>query len=232
MTKRPVAAAKQVSPRPVAPRLGDELAEPTLAELLDDDQWNGASIAHDLSGQRLRRLDISECRLIGCRLTGADLEGARLLDVELVDCELSGTSLVDAVLKRVELRNCRLSGALLTSAKLRDVLVVECRADFLNLRMSVDERVTFERTMLADADFYGARLETCRLFDCDLSSVEFSTASFVDTRLHGSDLSSLRGIENVRGVTIDPDQVHDFTLALLAAHNVAIEAEREPAVEG
>ena len=228
MSRRAAAPGKQVSARPAAPRVADGLAEPTLAELLDDDQWNGATISHDLSGQRLRRLDVSECRFTGCRLTGADLEGARLIDVELVDCELSGTSLVDAVLKRVELRNCRLSGALLTGAKLRDVLVVECRADFLNMRMSVDERVTFERTMLPDADFYGARLETCRMFDCDLSSVEFSTATFVDTRLHGSDLSSLRGIENVRGVTIDPDQVHDFTLALLAAHNVTVDAEREP----
>jgi len=232
VSKRQPTSAKQVSAEPVAPRVGDELAEPTLAELLDDDQWNGATIAHDLSGERLRRLDISECRLVGCRLTGADLEGARLLDVELVDCELSGTSLVDAVLKRVVFRNCRLSGALLTSAKLRDVLIVECRADYLNMRMSVDERVTFERTMLADADFYGARLETCRLFDCDLSSVEFSTATFADTRLHGSDLSSLRGIENVRGVTIDPEQVHDFTLALLAAHNVTIDPEREPPIGG
>jgi len=135
---------------------------------------------------------------------------------------------VEAVLTRVELRNCRLSGALLTSAKLRDVSIVECRADFLNMRMTTSERVTFERTMLPDADFYGARLEMCRLFDCDLTSVEFSKATFLDTRLHGSDLSSLRGIENVRGVTIDPDQVHDFTLALLAAHNVIIDAEREP----
>lgn len=230
MSKRQAASAKQVAARPVAPRLVDELAEPTLADLLDDDQWNGATISHDLSGQQLRRIDISECRLVGCRLTGADLDSARLVDVELVDCELSGASLVDAVLKRVELRNCRLSGALLTSAKLRDVLIVECRADFLNMRMSVDERVTFERTMLVDADFYGARLETCRVFDCDLSSVEFSTATFVDTRLHGSDLSSLRGIENVRGVTIDPEQVHDFTLALLSAHNVTIDAEREPPI--
>jgi len=228
--KRP-AVAKAVSPQPIAPRVGDELTEPSLAELLDDDQWTRATVSHDLSGQALRRLDVSECRLIGCRLTGADLQGARLVDVELVDCELSGTSLVEAVLTRVELRNCRLSGALLTSAKLRDVNIVESRADFLNLRMAVCERVAFERTMLPDADFYGARLETCRLFDCDLTTVEFSTATFVDTRLHGSDLSSLRGIENVRGVTIDPEQVHDFTFALLAAHRVAVDAEREPIVE-
>jgi uncharacterized protein YjbI with pentapeptide repeats len=228
VSKRANAAAKQPSTRPVAPRLGDELERPTRAELLADDQWTRAAIGHDLSGQDLRRLDVSECRITGCRLTGAELQGARFVDVELVDCELSGTSMVEAVLTRVELRNCRLSGALLTSAKLRDVSIVECRADFLNMRMTVSERVTFERTMLPDADFYGARLEMSRLFDCDLTTVEFSTATFLDTRLHGSDLSGLRGIENVRGVTIDPDQVHDFTLALLAAHNVTIDSEREP----
>jgi uncharacterized protein YjbI with pentapeptide repeats len=230
VSKRPTVSAKQISTRPIAPRLGDELHESRLGALLDDDQWTSSTIAHDLSGQQLRRRDVSECRFVGCRLTGADLQGARLVDVEFVDCELSGTSLAEAVLTRVELRNCRLSGALLTSAKLRDVNVVECKADFLNMRMTASERVTFERTMLPDADFYGASLQSCRLFDCDLTSVEFSTATFVDTRLHGSDLSSLRGIENVRGVTIDPDQVHDFTLALLAAHNVTVEPGRETAV--
>ena len=122
MSKRPTVPAKQISARPVAPRLGDELHEPKLSELLDDDQWTSSTIAHDLSGQQLRRRDVAECRFVGCRLTAADL--------------------------------------------------------------------------------------------------------------HGSDLSGLRGIENVRGVTIDPDQVHDFTLALLAAHNVAVEPEREAVVPG
>ena len=81
-----------------------------LAELLDDDQWTRSAISHDLSGAQLRRLDVAECRFIGCRLTGADLQGARLVDVEFVDCEMSGVSMAEAVFTRVVLRNCRLSG--------------------------------------------------------------------------------------------------------------------------
>lgn len=66
------------------------------------------------------------------------------------------------------------------------------------------------------------------MFDCDLTSAEFSTTTFADARFHGSDLSDVRGIQHLRGIVIDHDQMHPFAMSLLAAHEVTVDAQREP----
>jgi uncharacterized protein YjbI with pentapeptide repeats len=204
-----------------------DLAIAAVADLLDDPQWTRAKIGADLSGQSLRRLDVAQCRFESCRLTGADLQGARFVDVAFNDCELSGAAMADAVLTRVEFRNCRMSGLILSSAKLRDVSATDCKIDGLSMRMATTERLLFERCLLRDADLGGSRLEFCRLFDCDLTSSDFSKTTFRDARFHGSDLAGLRGVEQLRGITIDSEQMHDFALSLLAAHDVMIDDDRE-----
>jgi uncharacterized protein YjbI with pentapeptide repeats len=222
-----VKAPKTVWTKPARPRLSDELRSASRQELIDDTQWTRLTVTDDLTGESLGKLDVSECRLSGCRLTGSDLQGSRFVDCEFVDCELSGVTLADAVMTRVSFSGCRMSGAILTSSKLRDVTVAECKADEMGMRMAAAERTLLERTILRDADFYSARLDLCRLFDCDLSGVQFSKTVFSDVRLHGSTLDGLRGIESIRGVTIDPQQMHDFTLSLLAAHDIAVDSDRE-----
>ncbi len=220
-------AAKTAWTTPARPRLGEQLRIASRQELIDDSQWTRLTVTVDLAGEPLRKLDVSECRMSGCRFTGSDLQGSRFVDCEFIDCELSGVTLADAVMTRVSFRGCRMSGAILTSSKLRDVTVAECKADEMSMRMAAAERTVLERTMLRDADFYSARLESCRLFDCDLTGVQFSKTVFTDVRLHGSTLDGLRGIESIRGVTIDPQQMHDFTLSLLAAHDIAVDSDRE-----
>jgi uncharacterized protein YjbI with pentapeptide repeats len=222
---------KKISPLPVAPRLNGSFEGATshsVDDLLDDRQWTCLEIEADLTGADLAHVDVSECRLVRCRLTGADLTAARLVDVELVDCELSGVALSESTFTRVSFRSCRLSGAVFAAAKLRDVRVTECAADQMMMRMAVAERVTFEHTKLRAADFTGTRFQFTRMFDCDLTSAEFSSVTFSDARFHGSDLSDVRGIQQLRGIVIDHDQMYPFAMSLLAAHEVTVEAEREP----
>lgn len=219
---------RAMSPTPIAPKIEDACTAAELGDLLDDRQWTQLAISADLGGQALRGLDVSACRFEGARLTGADLQGARIVDSVFVDCELSGTALSDAVLTRVEMRNCRMSGMILSSAKLRDVRATECKIDALSMRMATTERMHLERCLLRDADFAGSRLELSRLFDCDLTAADFSKTTLRDVRFHGSELGGLRGIEHLRGIVIDEQQMHDFALGLLAAHDVTINDEREP----
>ena len=219
---------RAMSPVPIAPRIEGALTAAVAGNLLDDRQLTQLTISADLAGHALRGLDVSACRFEGARLTGADLQGARIVDSVFVDCELSGTALSDAVLTRVELRNCRMSGMILSSAKLRDVRANECKIDSLSMRMATTERMYLERCLLRDADFAGSRLELSRLFDCDLTAADFSKTTFRDVRFHGSELGGLRGIEHLRGIVIDQQQMHDFALGLFAAHDVTIDDEREP----
>ena len=224
MTKRPTAT-------PIAPKIGAGLHTPTIDELLDERQWTRVEITgdhdavfadHDLDG-----LHINECRLVGANLGASRLDGARLIDVVFENCNLSGASLYESVLTRVEFRNCRLSGLILNAGKLRDVRMIECKADQLGLRMITAERFTAERSTMPAADITGAQLVMLRLFDCDLTSADLSKARFDDARLHGSDLADIRGIESIRGVTIDGAQMHDFAAGLLAAHDVTVDDLRD-----
>lgn len=217
------------SPTPIDPRVQGALTPVTdVDELVGDSHWSRIEVTADLIGDTFDKVDISECRVIGSRLVRLDLEGARIRDTILQDCDLSGTSLQDAVLTRVAFVNCRMSGLILGAARLRDVRMTDCKADQMSLRMVSAERLTCERVLLTAADFYQATLTLTRMFDCDLSEAEFSRATLDDVRLHGSNLAALRGIEHVRGATIDREQMHDFATALLAAHRIIVDDEREP----
>jgi uncharacterized protein YjbI with pentapeptide repeats len=232
-TRRPAAAGSTASVEPIAPRVGDDLTEVTDPDrLIDDPQWSQLHVTADLTERRpdpaLRRIDIEGCRLAGTRLASVDLEGGRLIDTVLVDCDLSGALLHGAALTRVHLVNCRLSGLVLDAARLRDVRFTDCRADQLSMRMAVAERVTFERVRLAAADLYQAQLSGCRLFDCDLTGAEVSNIALDDVRFHGSLLDGLRGVQHLRNATIDPLQRHAIAEALLVAHRIEVDDEREP----
>lgn len=217
------------SPTPIGPRVQGALTPVTdIDELIADPQWSRCEVTVDMTGSTIDKADISECRIIGSRLVRLDLEGARVIDTVFQDCDLSGTSLQDATLSRVAFVNCRMSGLILNAGRLRDVRLTDCKADQMSLRMAIAERLTCERVLLTTADFYEAKLTLTRLFDCDLSEAEFSKVTLDDVRLHGSNLAALRGIEYMRGAAIDPDQMHDFAAALLAANRITVDGEREP----
>ncbi len=223
--------AKKPTATPIAAKVGAALHPPTIDELLDDRQWTQVEItgAHDalFADNDLDGLRINECRFNGADLGAARLDGARLIDVVFENCNLSGASMYESVLTRVEFRSCRLSGLILNAGKLRDVRMTECKADQLGLRMITAERFTAERTTMPAADITGAQLTMLRLYDCDLTSADLSKTRFDDARLHGSDLAGIRGIESIRGVTIDGAQMHDFAAGLLAAHDVTVDDVRD-----
>ena len=222
--------AKRATPQPIAPRFDTARSPATLDDLADPDrQWARLDVADaDLAGVDLDGAMINACRIVSTSLSGADLQRSRLVDVVFVDCDLSGVALHEAVLTRVEFRNCRLSGTALNSCRTRDVLMVDSKADGISVRAATLERTTFERTLMRSADFGLTRFAVTRFFDCDLTSSDFSKTSFTDVRMHGSDLGDLRGIEHMRGIVIDPQQMHAFALSLLAAQRVEIDEDREP----
>lgn len=214
------------SATPFEPRIDELPAAADLAELVDEQHWSKLRVTSDLSGHRLDLIEISECRIVGARLSQLDLDGVRVRDTVFEDCDLSGALLQDASLTRVTFSNCRLSGLMLNSSKLRDVRISDCKADQLSMRMGTTERSWFERVLLQGADFYQAQLTLTRVLDCDLTDAEFSNVRLDDVHLHGTRLDAIRGIEYMRGATIDSDQMHDFAAALLAAHRVTVDDER------
>lgn len=211
---------------PFEPRV-DELPSPTdLDDLLDEQQWHQVRITADCTAARLDLIEVSETRFVGSRLSGLDLDGLRIRDTVFEDCELSGVSMHGSALTRVTFTNCRLSGLVLNASTVRDVRITECKADQLALRMATTERLWCERVLLPAADLYEAQLVLTRFFDCDLTDAELSNVHLDDVHLHGSVLDAVRGVEHLRGATIDSDQMHVVAAALLAAHRIVVTDER------
>jgi uncharacterized protein YjbI with pentapeptide repeats len=192
-------------------------------------RWAAVEVGGELRGGRVADLEIVGSRVVGATFTGVELERLRVTDTVFQGCDLSGTSAVEAVFVRVEFVDCRMLAFDVAQASLRDVGFRECRLDDANFRMSVGERVQFNRSMLRGADFYRARLPGLRLFDCDLTGVEFSRADLRGGRLHGSRLEGLRGADSARGAVIDSSQLLPMALQVLGSLGIAVDDEREPA---
>ena len=57
---------------------------------------------------------------------------------------------------------------------------------------------------------------------CDLTRLDLSGVSVTDLDLRGSTVDDLRGAKELRGVTIGPDQVIPFAIAVFAATGVRV----------
>ena len=215
---------------PVPPHVDDELTGADIEQLADDREWTDLEITGDLNALDAQGVGISACRFVHTQLSGSNLSHARLVDSVFVDCDLSGMALEVSTLIRVEFRNCRLSGLVLNGSTLRDVFITDSKADGMSMRGASCECTTIERSALRGVDLSASRLVMTRLFDCDLEDSDFSRASFDDVKLHGSSLSGLRGIGDIRGVSIGDEQLGDFALGLLAAHQITV-TERENETE-
>jgi uncharacterized protein YjbI with pentapeptide repeats len=208
------------------PRLASTLA-PINAELHEEADWSEAEVSGDFSGLDGGHAEIAGCRITNARFTGTELTSARIVDTTFTGCDLSGARLDDARLTRVELRDCRLSGLLLGGATMQDVRFADCKIDNGHFRLSTGERVAFEASVLAGADFSGARIAHAHLFDCDLTGADFSGARIKGARLHGSTLEDVRGALDLTGVVIDANQVVPLGVRVLAALGVGVDEERE-----
>jgi len=196
-----------------------------LAEL---ESVSESEIDGSFTGQSADALDLRRSRLTRCALTSCRIHRLQLTDVVVDGCDWSGADLEEATLTRVHFRECRMSGVTMARASVRDVLFSDCRIDDANLRMCDLERVTFDRADLRLADLMGSTFKHVRLFDCDLSGADVSGLVARGTRLHGSVVTDLKGVGDLRGVVIDSTQLIPLGVQIVGALGIIVEDEREP----
>lgn len=190
-------------------------------DLVDEDEFDGDHIQGvEWSDTSVSDVVIRECRIERASLTGSELRRFKLTDVTFLDCELSGVVFEHLRASRVEFRLCRMAGVVMTNAVLADVAFNECRLDEANFRMTAAERCGFFDTRLGGADFYDADFRGGHFLRCDLKGVEFSKARLAGARLHGSDLTDVRGAVALAGATIGSTQ--SIPLGVLLLHELGI----------
>lgn len=125
-----------------------------------------------------------------------------LVDAVVADVDWANRPARGLIARRVDLRRCRLTGVELAEATLSDVTFHDCRLDLVGLRIAKLDRVVFRECRMAECDFYDASLTDVLFEDCELREATFSGVKLERVELRGCDLSSLRGVEALRGARV------------------------------
>lgn len=220
------------TPRPPSkPRrtLAQRPASLPADDLEDDAQLRGLGYRDVRMPDRdVRSVDVEECDF-----TGVDLSGARLARAMIADCrfersDLANVSATSSSLVRCELRGLRGTGLRWIDGTLRDVVLSDSKLDLSVFRFSSFSTVRFVGCNLTQADFTNADLRGVRFVDCDLTAVQLSHATMTGARLENCVLDRISGVTSLRGAVVDPGDLIALTYALAHALGIVLETSDPP----
>ncbi|RBQ14521.1 hypothetical protein DP939_40370 [Spongiactinospora rosea] len=181
----------------------------------------------DLRQLSLNDIALSTGRVADLRVQRVVFHGLRVSSVEFVDCELSELRWSDSKLSRVKFTNCKLLGAAFDDVTLDDVMFERCRLDYAGFASSPAVNryrgaggLIFTGCSLQEAAFTGVDLSRALFDECELRRTEFVGGHLRGCDLRGQDLSAIRGVGSLKGVTIERSQVHQLGEALAAELDV------------
>lgn len=175
-----------------------------------------------LDGGRLRSLDLEHVRLLTgkvqeLRTARGAFSGLRCDSVEFSGCDFSSLNWTASKLTRVRFINCKLLGARLSDMTMEHVVFANCKLDYATVeRLKSTGPVVFIGCSLTEAQFDGCDLSSALFDGCSLNLTEYSRGTYRGCDLRGNDLSSARGVANLRGVVIDRTQTLQLAEALAA----------------
>ena len=182
----------------------------------------------------LRALDLDDLKLLNGTVRGVRTESAtwtklRIDSVEFTGCELSSLRLSDSKLTRVRFTNCKLLGADLEEVTAEHVVFDHCKLDYATLTgLRAKGPMIFTGTVLREARFTRCDLGRALFDGCDLALAEFDQGTYKCCDLRGNDLSTLRGVTNLRGVRIEQAQSLHLAEALIAELGIDIDGDDRP----
>jgi TIR domain-containing protein/pentapeptide repeat protein len=152
------------------------MANPEHVEILKQgakvwQKWRGAhvSVVPDFNKADLNRADLNGANLNGADLNGANLNKANLIRATLNRADLTGANLNWAGLMEANLDGADLNRADLNRADLNRAGLYRANLTGANLNGARLTLTIFSSTVVAQADFTGARMERAVFADMDLS---------------------------------------------------------------
>jgi hypothetical protein len=212
---------------PIPPRLPADLPSHPDLRLTEDSDLYRLMIQGDFSDANLAEMTVEESHVFHSAFVSADLGRLRLVDVVVDGSDFSGADMHEASFTRVTFRGCRMSGALIAQSHLQDVTFADSKLDGVNFRMCQGDRVVFDHVNLQRGDFYAAHLMSTNFFDCDMNETDVSQAVLPRARFHGSVLSDIKGVEDLRDIVIDSSQVLPLASRVFSALGIRVEDERD-----
>lgn len=188
----------------------------TEISLLPGDDLDGQELVGlRLDGQDGSSARVLECTISSCSLDGVRLEHARVIDTTVSDSRAGELHLASSTWQDCAWTDLRLGAVQAYGSTWTRVRVSGGKIDYLNLRDSRLDDVTFVGVVLDELDLARVRAKKVRFEECRIRRLVLSGATHQDTDLRGIDgLESLEGIDGLAGVTISPEQLVDLAPAL------------------
>ena len=158
------------------------------------------------------------------RLGPAELiPNSEIVDVTLEDCDVIGVLAQKSRLERVTVTGGRLRGMTWAGGVIRDVTLDGVTAAELSVRFSTLRMVTIRDSQLPEADFTEAELDQVVLERCDLHGARFDHVKVKSLRIAGCNLAGVSGAVDLRGASMDLDDVLSLGPSLAREIGITIE---------
>ncbi|RZQ66005.1 pentapeptide repeat-containing protein [Amycolatopsis suaedae] len=201
---------------------------------LDEDLPAGPATFDDefeLHGTRVDHADVEVPDAVGTLakviVGGTSLAGSRFGKLELEDSRFEATDLSNAawpevVARRVEFLRCRGVGWRCDFALAGDVYLQGCRLDYAMIDVKrVRGLLVLDDCSLREASLSGD-LSKVVFTGCDLTGADFQATVADGCDLRGSTLDRVRGLLNLRGAKIDPQQLMAVAAQLATSAGLVI----------
>jgi len=169
-------------------------------------------------------LDLHDQTYRNERLGPADLaSNSEVVDVALEDCDVIGVLAQKSRLERVTVTGSRLRGVAWAGGVIRDITVDGVNGTDVSCRFSTLRIVTFRDCQLPEADFTEAEFDQVTFERCDLRAAKFDHAKVKSLRITGCNLAGATGAVDLRGASIDLDDVLSLAPSLARETGITIE---------
>ncbi|MFI5927306.1 pentapeptide repeat-containing protein [Micromonospora sp. NPDC051543] len=178
-------------------------------------------------GSHLEDVSIRSSMITGVDLSESTWEAGSLFGCEIIRTDFSGATLTGITIERCAITGSRFTGTRFTDVRLKDVLFDGCRFDYATFhRVAAAGSVAFSECTLTNGAWSSCRLPRIALRSCDLAGLELDSCQLDGTDLRGSRLHDLKTpLDNLRGVTVDEDQLPDLTRLTVAALDLTVRNE-------
>ena len=177
----------------------------------------------DLSGDKLNDRSLTESVIATSKLDDTILTGAHLREVRIDGCTATACRINTSQWREVEISGGRFGAFEAYDAMLAVVRFVGVRIDYLNLRGSTLLDVSFEDCHLGELDLMDATVTRAAFAGTTVRDLALTGATLTQVDLRGAHLTTVVGLERLRGATVSPAQLHD--LAPLFADEWGIRVE-------
>jgi uncharacterized protein YjbI with pentapeptide repeats len=202
-----------------APRQGRTISRPSIPgeiialtvqrdDFVDDAAFSSVAIGGaQLAEVRAQNVQAANSRFSKVNLAESHLARFDAADVEFLECNLSNARLGDSSLRCVLFTNCKLTGIQVSNTSFADVEFRNCRLEMASFNKVKFNRAIFRDCQIREGDFTETLFDRASFIDCDLTRATFTRMRLKDSEMRRSVLTGLRGLGQLRGIAMQPNDI-------------------------